>query len=46
MAPLQYVTRLAVALALSGFAAVATYVLGVWVLKQVVSIGLQVVPAG
>lgn len=38
--PLQFAARLAVALTLSGAAAVATYVVGSWALRLVVAAGL------
>jgi hypothetical protein len=43
MAPIQFVSRLTLGLVLSGLAATATYVVGVWALKGVVAVGLHVV---
>ena len=43
MAPIQFVSRLTLGLALSAVAATATYVVGTWALKGVVAVGLQLV---
>ena len=43
--PLRYLARLAFALTLSVLLAVVSYAGGTWMLKQVVSLGLQLVPA-
>ena len=40
LSPVQFVARLALALALSGVAATATYVVGLWTLRLVVAAGL------
>ncbi|MCU1485943.1 MAG: hypothetical protein JWN67_2689 [Actinomycetia bacterium] len=45
MAPLQYLTRLTLGLALSAVGATLTYVVGTWALRQVIAVGLHVVPA-
>jgi hypothetical protein len=45
MAPLQHLTRLTLGLALAASGATCTYVVGTWALRQVIAVGLHVVPA-
>lgn len=42
LSPVQFVARLTLALTLSGIAATATYVVGLWALRLVVATGLGV----
>jgi hypothetical protein len=44
--PVRYVPRLALGLALSIVAAIATEVVGTWALRHVIAVALHVVPVG
>jgi hypothetical protein len=45
MAPIQHLSRFTLGLALAAVGAASTYVVGTWALRQVIAVGLRVVPA-